>query len=56
MMEEAVASEQFNHDELELIEDSVRYLIGCLDSESAYLRADLASLLAKVERMVKANV
>ncbi|MGC2428729.1 MAG: hypothetical protein WA421_16970 [Nitrososphaeraceae archaeon] len=43
--------EQFNHDELELLEDSVRYLIGCLDPEAAYLYADLAPLLAKIESM-----
>ena len=39
--------EQFNHDELELLEDSVRYLIGCLDPEAAYLYADLAPTAGK---------
>lgn len=43
--------EQFNHNELELLEDSVRYLMGCLDPEAAYLYAELTPLLAKVERM-----
>ena len=47
--------EQFNHDELELLEDSVRYLIGCLDPEAAYLYADLAPLLAKIESMTNDN-
>lgn len=44
---------QFNLDELKLIEDSLRYLMVCLDPEATCLHADLAPLLAKVEAMVK---
>ena len=51
MNESMKQKECFNHDELELLEDSVRYLIGCLDPEAAYLYADLAPLLAKIESM-----
>jgi hypothetical protein len=44
---------ELNLNELELIEDSSRFLLICLDSETIYLRSDLEHLLVKVEGMVR---
>lgn len=44
---------QFSKEELEIINDSLRFMISCLDNDKAHLYQGMKLVLEKVERLLE---